>query len=823
MALHADAETDVIAAFPATPAQQRFWYLQQVAPDSAADNIAVQWELRGKVHPDSVAAAFQTVTDRHEILRTRFAERDGELIQQVVDQHTFRMSIIDVRSLHATDRAARIARIARDMSCEPFDLDEPGLLRITFVQSETDCATVLIAAHHGVFDGFSIRVLGHEIGTCIAAFEAGETPDLPELPLQYGDYALWQQACEDSDARAISAQYWVGQLQDARYFELPADHAHQSIERRRGARINLPLGPDFHDQVADLARSHATSAFSVGAAVTAAALHRITGQSDISFGTTMAGRNDTDLEQLIGVCINPVVLRFGIDPQAALGDVIDAATPVVRDALAHGDYPFDHLVRALPRVRDTNRTPLVSVFFGLQNVFLQEQRYGQIDLVSIPSTTPEITHDLNISIIGRSSGWLMMVDYDADRFEPETVQALTHLIRDTFELAFKSDAVTLDQIPLTNTGTAVPDTTVNEQTKARIAAIWGDILGLDPATCDGDFFDLGGHSLLVLRMLSRIEAAFGTRLRISDLLEQPTLAGFAARLDSALAAPHEPEADDGLSVITLNAAPADRPLILSVNQPFLYHGLARRIGDAYRCANLHVTRADVVQAGDPEALDALIEAAAQRAVGLLNGQPLILIGQCVDGLFAYRLAQRLTEMGQAPDTLAMIDSWAPDSGKTLGPFKRRFNRLRGRARRWGLYAGQKLRGQINWQEFIAKSAAGKRMLVRMRRIAPETTGEQGEWAVNARLIEVLKAAEFAPYSGSVVLFRTASQTARAQSERFGWRDRLPADAAMIALPGWHEDALLGQGTDQIADVLEARLARVNPAPARPRSLIPPAG
>ena len=393
---------------------------------------------------ETIEQAFKAIIARHEVLRTAFVERNGQLFQQVVAETGFRLSTIDLRKLDKDDHAGRIVGIAAELSDRPFELTRPGHLRVALVRTGPRLTHILIAAHHAVFDGFSIRVLGDELGQLAAAFVKGLDPELPELALQYGDYALWREACETSGANDSDAQYWKHQLADMPYFSLPHDRPAPPASQRSGARIDIPLHPDFGPRLEAFARDCQTSAFSVGAAMTGTVLHRMTGETDVSFNATYAGRGETELEALTGVFINPIVLRL----QMAGGQTPQSDQPYDRcsaPALGHGDYPLTGWSRLRPP-RDPMRTPLTSVTFSLQPVFLQEQSYGPRTLTSTASLTPDITHDLAINITGRNAGWTIMIDYDVNRFDRRSIEAIGLAVRDTFDAAFDQPALRLEDL-----------------------------------------------------------------------------------------------------------------------------------------------------------------------------------------------------------------------------------------------------------------------------------------------------------------------------------------------------------------------------------------
>lgn len=795
--------------FPATAAQGRFHFLDKAIPDFTGSNLAIQWELRGSFHNESVERAMQKIVDRHEILRTRLIEQDGEIVQEVVPSVDFHMAMIDVRRLPEHEREARITRIIREVSTAPFDLSAPCPLRLTLVRFAPERAMLLIAVHHAVFDGFSIRVLGREIGALIAAEETGVPADLPQLQLQYGDYAQWQAACADSPARAQSAAFWEDTLGGAPYFELDSDTPRAPLGIRNGMRLDTDLGPEFADQIATAARTRGLSAFAFGAGVFAAALHRETGAHDISFGTAVAGREAPELEDLIGVFVNPVILRYKLDAAQTVSDVAAQSGEIVREALAHADHPFDDVARHLHTRPDPLRTPLASVFFGLGQVFLEEHDYGPVSLASVPSATPGITHDLNVQIMGRKSGWKMMIDYDADRFSPARIEALSALILQTFDDAFAGSGA-----PLSRTVAAVdapaparsifadPPAAKSAQSETAeiIAPLWAEILGLPEDACDADFFDLGGHSLLALRMLARLETLCGARPSITDFLAAPSLRGLAATVDAMLGGPKAQTVDSPWRMIELAKGAANVPLLVTVNQPFLFHSVARKLNA--RTVALHLESLSALER--PGALDTLAAHAATMIAEAAGARPVLMMGHCVDGVFARAIADKMD--GAAP-VLLMVDSWAPGTFDDTSTLARKTRRWITRANRWQQLFAQKYRGQLSWDEFWAKNSFLARRLIAKGRIDPVTDEEVREVKINHRLVDLMKPKRFAPYAGEAILFQTGGQRRDARARLFGWKGLLGADTPVHDLPGWHEDAFHREGADVLAGIVNARLAR----------------
>jgi len=433
----------VIAEFPCTQTQLRCWFLDQLKPGNPALNVAVRWEVRGNFRISSIEEAFRQVIERHEILRTRFVDVNGQPMQQVVDRVDFRMSVIDLRNVPESQRGERVQSISRETAAMPFDLQEPGLFRITFLIVENNRGFILITAHQTCFDGWSIRVLGREVGEIAAAIDAGRNPNLPELPLQYGDFALWQAEYRQSYGFEAEKEYWRRQLADAPYFEIRPDRPRGNVKTNRGDIVSVAMPSEFSDRIDRAARGLEVSLFSYGAAVISATLQRFSGERQILFGTQIAGREDVDLENLIGVFINNLVLRLDIPEGISFADHVRRVSETVEVALNHQRMPFNNLVELINPVRDPARNPLVSINFNQQKAFLEDARYGEFELISSPSQSPGVIYDLNFIMIGRPSGWRMSVEYNMDLFDTATAKELLRIWQETYEAALENPEASL--------------------------------------------------------------------------------------------------------------------------------------------------------------------------------------------------------------------------------------------------------------------------------------------------------------------------------------------------------------------------------------------
>ncbi len=431
----ATAPATVIDTLPCSVTQSRFWFLEKMEPGNAALNVALRWDIRGRFRAETIEQAFRTVIARHEVLRTRFIEIDGEPHQQILADAPFKLSVIDLTRLPTSTRMEEARAHSVREAQAPFDVSQAPLIRATLLQLEDDHAHLLIAIHHIAFDGWSIRVLGREIGEIAAALDAGRAPNLPDLPLQYGDFSLWQREFMQSQSFSDDTDYWLKRLSDAPYFEIVTDRPRASRQTFNGAIVSEMVPHDVSDKLTEFARTEGVSLFSVGVATITAALHRFTGETDIVIGTQVANRDDTDLENLIGVFINNIVLRLDAQGDPRFDDLLKRCADTIGDGLARAQAPFDGLVRQLRQAPDLSRTPLYSVNFIFQRAFMENARYGEFELAGIPSESPGTLLDFNVMLVQRPDGWRASLEFNTDLYDRRTAERMLELWQQTMRAA----------------------------------------------------------------------------------------------------------------------------------------------------------------------------------------------------------------------------------------------------------------------------------------------------------------------------------------------------------------------------------------------------
>jgi Condensation domain len=451
--LGAPATGDELAArdsdelmFPCSAAQKRAWFVYSLQPGNPALNIALRWELRGAVEPSTIEQAFQHCTERHEILRTTFASNDGELIQTVASRFKVELAIINLTAEDEKTGREEAVALGEEEARRPFDIGQLPLIRLTLLFLAPDRAYLLVTAHQMIFDGWSIRLLAHEIGTMAEGLAANRPYDLPELPLQYGDYCLWQKEYLASKLLGEEIAYWKAKLAGAAYFEVDPDRERPARLSDRGELVAIVLPSEIGEGLEQASRRHNMTLFSFACGVAAAVLHRYTAKSDVIFGTQIAGRDDPDLENLIGVFINNLVLRFDLSGDPKFKELLVKANETVQDALIHQRMPFDKLVEILNPPRDPARTPLVSVNFTVLNDDREPKKYGAFCLSRQPSHPAGSIYDLNFSLLRWPDGWRLALEYKPELFEKTTAERLLDFFSTAVALAVSNPDARLSSL-----------------------------------------------------------------------------------------------------------------------------------------------------------------------------------------------------------------------------------------------------------------------------------------------------------------------------------------------------------------------------------------
>ena len=346
---------------PLSFAQQRLWFLDQLEPGNAFYNLPLAVRLTGALNVTALEQTLTEIVRRHEVLRTRFVDVAGEPRQEVLPPVPVKLSVTEVYD------EAWIRELVNAESNEPFDLATGPMLRVRLLRLGDDDHVVLLTMHHIASDGWSMGVLTKEVATLYATYSQGEESSLTELPVQYGDFAVWQRGWLQGEELERQLSYWRAQLRELPLLELPVDHARPSIQSYDGASVGFRLSAEVSAALKELSRREGVTLFMTLLAAFQALLSRYSGQRDIVVGTPIAGRTHHEIEPLIGFFVNTLVLRSRVNPNESFRELLGQVREVCLGAYAHQDVPFEKLVEELQPERDPSRSALFQAMFALQN------------------------------------------------------------------------------------------------------------------------------------------------------------------------------------------------------------------------------------------------------------------------------------------------------------------------------------------------------------------------------------------------------------------------------------------------------------------------
>ncbi|HEU4326187.1 MAG TPA: amino acid adenylation domain-containing protein [Roseiflexaceae bacterium] len=434
--------------FPLSFAQQRLWFLQQLKPDSPAYNMPCLIRIRGALDVAALAAGLEGLFRRHEVLRTTIALSDGQPLQQIHSPAPLALVPVDLSELPEDERAAELARLAQAEAACPFDLSSGPLLRTVLLRLGTAEHALLLTMHHIIADEWSVNLLVRELSALYEAAAAGRPAALPEPPLQYVDYALWQRGWLHGEALEAQLAYWRAQLAGApALLDLPTDRPRPAVQTFRGASHSFRLPEPLSEALRGLARGEEATLFMTLLAAFAALLARYSRQDDIVIGTPVAGRSQVELEGLLGCCINTLALRTALGGAPSFRELLARVRETTLAAYAHQDIPFEKLVEELQPERDLGHAPVFQVMFTLQH-----QAVTGLSLPGLELCLEEIdnrTAKFDLTLIMAEGATLGgTLEYNTDLFEAATIERmLGHFVALLEQVAAGFDGP-VAQIPL---------------------------------------------------------------------------------------------------------------------------------------------------------------------------------------------------------------------------------------------------------------------------------------------------------------------------------------------------------------------------------------
>jgi hypothetical protein len=412
---------------PLSFSQQRMWFLYQWEPASHAFNGARAFRLRGPLVVDALRRAFETVLERHQSLRTVFSG-EHEPVQVVLERWSFELPVIAVEGFDAMESRLR------ELSREPFDLSRDLMLRATLLKLGRDDHVLLVSMHHIAADAHSEGVLFSEIAECYAAACAGREPRLPELPIQYADFAVWQRERLQGAGLERLSSYWAAALEGApELLRLPTDRPRPMVQRHEGSHQRFALERELGDALATLGREQGATFFMTMLAAFAILLYRLSGEEDVVIGSPIAGRNLVELQGLIGFFSNTMALRLRVGGNPSFREVLARARATALGAYDHQDLPFEKVVETHAPRRDPSYNPLFQVNFRAQASARPALKLPGIAVEPLPVDIGFSRFDLALELELGPAALAGYFEYNEDLFDASTVAAFEQDLRALLE------------------------------------------------------------------------------------------------------------------------------------------------------------------------------------------------------------------------------------------------------------------------------------------------------------------------------------------------------------------------------------------------------
>ena len=411
---------------PLSYAQQRLWFLDQLEPGSVAYNSPAAVRLSGKLDYEALERTVNEVARRHEILRITFVAVNGEPVQVISPPNRLKLRVTDLSEVPENEREATARQLAAAQAQQSFDLSVGPLLRVQVLRLDAEDHVVLFTTHHIITDGWSIDILMSEVTVLYEAYIAGRESPLPELEIQYADYAVWQREWLQGEVLEQQLSYWRRQLGgELPVLQLPADKPRPPVQSLRGRSLSFSLSGELTAGLKKLSYAKGVTLYMTLLAAFKILLWRYSGQSDVVVGTPIAGRNQLATEGLIGLFVNMLVLRTSLAGDPSFRELLGRVREVTLGAYAHQDLPFEKLVEELEPERDMSRNPLFQVVFGLHNTLAETLEMTGLDAGEAGSVGDE-SAKFDIAIgLSEFDGWLSgSLQYSTDLFEASTMKRM---------------------------------------------------------------------------------------------------------------------------------------------------------------------------------------------------------------------------------------------------------------------------------------------------------------------------------------------------------------------------------------------------------------
>jgi len=407
-------------------AQKRLWILYKLEPNLSFYNISIVRKLSGKLDIDSLNKTIETLIDRHEALRTNIQEKEGTPVQVVRHKSNVKLRIIDLTRKPAKNKLRLEKAIIKASTNQPFKLETDQLIRFKLIKTKTTEQTLIIVVHHIIFDNWSDDIFLKELAKLYSAYSTNQPAYLPILPVQYKDYAEWEQSKENQKRLKQNGKYWLKQLRgELPLLNLPTDKSRTAIQTFNGDTEQILLDKNTTQQLNQLASQTNTTQMVLLFTAFAVFLHKLTGQTDLIVGALAANRDYPELANVIGALFNNLAIRTKLQPDQKFLDLLSRTRQTILDGFTNKDYSFDQLIEKLNPKRDLSRAPIFNVIFQTLYQPTASQTKKTANQLVIKHRAPDYettVTDLRVLVTEATDQLIIKFQYNTDLFSPDTIK-----------------------------------------------------------------------------------------------------------------------------------------------------------------------------------------------------------------------------------------------------------------------------------------------------------------------------------------------------------------------------------------------------------------
>ncbi len=659
---------------PLSFSQERLWFLDELE-GSINYHIPIALHFNGNLNIDVLEQSIITIVERHEILRTVIKQDEGQAYQEVNKKDSWKLNII-AGNLYQNDTLA-LQLFIKKLVDKPFNLASDYMIRADLIVLASKEHLLLITLHHIASDGWSLPILMNELNELYNACLERRAPHLNSLTIQYPDYAIWQREYLKDNLLHQKLSYWKDQLANVPYLEMPTDFPRPALQSKTGKTSRFSIEENLITELKKFSNSQGTTLFMTLLAAFKVILYKYSRQNDICIGTPIANRQHWEIEGLIGFFVNTLALRTNLNGDSSFASLIDDVKRTTLNAYEHQDVPFEKVVEATVKHRDISRSPLFQVLFVFENnisASIKKDFSPGLTVNEDQIENTSIKYDITVYLTEIKGSLECAIEYSTDLYKNTTIANIIANYKQLLSTITTSSQTKIDDLVLLNVSHPKPVvkpfndllSNTNRISKSNngyvaprneqeeiLAEIWQDLLDIKKISVNDDFFEIGGHSIIAVRLISRIEKKTSVRLPLSSLFEFPTISKIAFLVNNTLHIKSK-------CLVSIKPNGTKVPLYIVHGgglTVFIFNDFANKLHPdqpVYGLQGIGIDGSEPPLTNVPEIAKRYIsEILEQNPIGPYN-----LAGYSLGGTIAFEMVKQLKEMGKQVNTLTMFDAYA---------------------------------------------------------------------------------------------------------------------------------------------------------------------